>query len=166
MTNNIKNVRPTNKSVFKQGYYSPKYFKKYRGDYTNIIYRSSWEHRFMVYCDLSGHVLEWSSEPISIDYISPLDNRKHKYFIDFYMKIKVDDQNIKEYLIEVKPKKQYMVKPVLEGKKTPKKIERYKNEMQTWLIKNAKFAAAIEYAQTVNMEFKIINESHLNGIKL
>jgi hypothetical protein len=120
----------------------------------------------MVYCDLSGHVLEWSSEPISIDYISPLDNRKHKYFIDFYMKIKVDDQNIKEYLIEVKPKKQYMVKPVLEGKKTPKKIERYKNEMQTWLINNAKFIAAIEYARTVNMEFKIINESHLNGIKL
>lgn len=166
MASNIKNVRPTSKSIFKQGYYTIKYPKKYRGDYTNIIYRSSWEHRFMVYCDMSSHVLEWSSEPIFIHYISPLDGKQHKYFIDFYMKVKTDTEDIKEYLVEVKPTKQYMKKPVLEGKKTPKKIERYKNDMQTWLINNAKFSAAIEYARTVRMEFKIINETHLNGIKI
>lgn len=166
MSVNIKNIKPTHKSIFKQGYYKIKNIKKYVGDHTNIIYRSSWEHRFMVYCDISSHVLEWGSEPISIDYISPLDNKKHKYFIDFYMKIKIDDNNIKKYLIEVKPTKQYMNKPILEGKKHPKKIERYKKEMETWIINNAKFSAAIEYAKTVGFEFKIINETHLNGIKI
>ena len=166
MSGNIKNVRPTSKSIFKQGYYKPKNLKKYNGDYTNIIYRSSWEHRFMVYCDISTHVLEWSSEPIFIHYISPIDNRQHKYFIDFYMKINVGNDNIKKYLIEVKPSKQYMNKPIFEGRKTPKRIKRYMDEMQTWLINNAKFTAAIEYAKTVNMEFKIINETHLNGIKV
>lgn len=165
MAANIKNVRPTGKSTFKQGYYKPKNPKKYVGDYTNVIYRSSWEHRFMVYCDMSSHVLEWSSEPIFIHYISPLDGRQHKYYIDFYMKIKTEN-DIKQYLIEVKPKKQYMEKPVLEGKKTPKKIERYKKEMETWIINNAKFSAAMEYAKNTNMEFKIINESHLAGIKI
>jgi len=44
-----------------KGKYYPSYPKKYKGDPTNIIYRSLWERKFMVYCDkneeyLSGEV--------------------------------------------------------------------------------------------------------------
>ena len=34
-----------------KGKYKPSYPQKYKGDPTNIIYRSLWERKFMVYCD-------------------------------------------------------------------------------------------------------------------
>ena len=60
----------------------------------------------MKYCDGNPSILEWGSEEIVIPYRSPLDNRIHRYFVDFYIKVKDVDGNIQKYLIEVKPKKQ------------------------------------------------------------
>ena len=34
-----------------RGRYIPTHPKKYKGDPSNIIYRSLWERKFMVYCD-------------------------------------------------------------------------------------------------------------------
>ena len=34
-----------------RGRYIPSNPKKYKGDPSNIIYRSLWERKFMVYCD-------------------------------------------------------------------------------------------------------------------
>ena len=45
-----------------KGKYKPSYPKKYKGDPTNIVYRSLWERKFMVYCDKNQNVLEWQSE--------------------------------------------------------------------------------------------------------
>ena len=42
----------------------------------------------MVYCDKNENVLEWSSEEIALPYKSPLDNRIHRYFPDFYIRSK------------------------------------------------------------------------------
>ena len=42
----------------------------------------------MVYCDKNDNILEWASEEIAIPYRSPIDNRVHRYFPDFYMKVK------------------------------------------------------------------------------
>lgn len=92
--------------MYYQGKFSPKNYKKYKGDPTNIIYRSSWELTFMKYCDSNPNVLEWGSEEIVIPYKSPLDNRYHRYFVDFYIKVQEKGGAIKKYLIEVKPKKQ------------------------------------------------------------
>ena len=71
-----------------KGKYYPSYPRKYKGDPTNIIYRSLWERKFMVYCDKNESILEWVSEEIAIPYRSPIDNRVHRYFPDFYMKVK------------------------------------------------------------------------------
>ena len=60
----------------------------------------------MVYCDLNENILEWGSEEIALPYRSPLDNRIHRYFPDFYIKVKESNGSLKKYLIEVKPKKQ------------------------------------------------------------
>ena len=68
-----------------KGKYIPKNSAKYRGDYRNIIYRSSWELKFMKYCDGNPSILEWGSEEIIIPYRSPLDNKIHRYFVDFYI---------------------------------------------------------------------------------
>ena len=71
-----------------KGRYIPKKPSKYRGDAQNIIYRSLWERKFMVYCDTSPSIIEWGSEEVIIPYLSPLDGRIHRYFPDFYIKRK------------------------------------------------------------------------------
>ena len=68
----------------------------------------------MVYCDLNENILEWGSEEIVIPYRSPIDNRIHRYFPDFYVKLKETTGKIKKYIIEVKPKKQ--LKPPVKPK--------------------------------------------------
>ena len=89
-----------------KGKYYPSFPRKYKGDPTNIVYRSLWERKFMVYCDKNQNILEWASEEIAIPYRSPIDNRVHRYFPDFYMKVKETNGKIKNYVIEVKPAKQ------------------------------------------------------------
>ena len=99
-----------------QGKYKVKNYQKYKGDPTNVIYRSSWELKFLKYCDLNDNVLEFGSEEVIVPYMSPLDNRIHRYFPDFYIKVREKNGKIKKYLIEIKPKKQ-----VIGPSKNPKR---------------------------------------------
>jgi hypothetical protein len=89
-----------------RGKYKPSYPNKYKGDPTNIVYRSLWERKFMVYCDTNTNILEWGSEEMFIWYRSPIDSKPHRYFPDFYIKVKESTGHIKKYLIEIKPHKQ------------------------------------------------------------
>ena len=89
-----------------KGKYRPTNPKKYKGDPTNIIYRSLWERKFMFYCDLNDNILEWGSEEFFIPYRSPLDNRVHRYFPDFYIKYIKSNGSICRSIIEVKPDRQ------------------------------------------------------------
>ena len=91
------------------GRYLPTNPKKYRGNPSRIIYRSLWERKLMVYCDKNKKVLEWGSEEVIIPYLSPWDNKIHRYFPDFYMKVKQNSGGVKKFIIEVKPK--YQCKP-------------------------------------------------------
>ena len=45
-----------------KGKFKPKHTKKYKGDPTQIIYRSLWERKFMEYCDLTENISQWQSE--------------------------------------------------------------------------------------------------------
>ena len=138
-----------------KGRYIPTKPRKYKGDPSNIIYRSLWERKFMVYCDRNDAILEWGSEEIIIPYKSPLDGRTHRYFPDFYVKVKQNDGTIKKMIIEVKPKKQ--CKPPVGKKKT----KYYIKEVQTWGVNKAKWEYALEWCKDRNMEFKILTEDHL-----
>lgn len=138
-----------------KGRYIPSKPRKYKGDPSNIIYRSLWERKFMVYCDRNDAILEWGSEEIIIPYKSPLDGRTHRYFPDFYVKVKQNDGTIKKMIIEVKPKKQ--CKPPVGKKKT----KYYIQEVQTWGVNKAKWEYALEWCKDRNMEFKILTEDHL-----
>ena len=139
-----------------RGRYIPSKPKKYKGDSSNIIYRSLWERKFMVYCDRNDSILEWGSEEIIIPYRSPLDGRIHRYFPDFYVKVKQADGSIKKLLIEAKPKAQ-CGPPKQPKRKTP----RFVQEVRTWGVNKAKWEAAIEYCNDRKMEFKILTEDHL-----
>ena len=88
-----------------KGRYSPVNPKKYQGNPSNIIYRSLWERKFMKWCDMNSDVIKWGSEETVIPYISPIDNKIHRYFVDFYIQVRTKDGELKSYLVEVKPKK-------------------------------------------------------------
>ena len=141
---------------YKQGFFKPKYPKKYIGDPTNIVYRSGWEKRVMQTLDENINVLRWASEEVIIPYVSPIDNRPHRYFPDFYVETKHPDGSIKKMLLEVKPKAQ--TKPPA----TPKrKTKRYITEVMTWGVNEAKWKAAEEYCKDKGWEFRIITEAEL-----
>lgn len=138
------------------GKFQPSYPRKYKGDPTNIIYRSLWERRFMVYCDLNENILEWGSEEIALPYRSPIDNRVHRYFPDFYIKVKESNGQIKKYIIEIKPKKQ-TVEPKVQKRKT----KSYIYEVYEYVKNQAKWKAAEEFCRDRMWEFKILTEEDL-----
>ena len=142
-----------------KGKYQPTYPQKYKGDPTNIIYRSLWERKFMVYCDNNENILEWGSEEMCLPYRSPIDNRIHRYFPDFYIKVKESNGSIKKYLIEIKPKKQ-TIEPIPQKKKT----KAYIYEVYEYAKNQAKWMAAEEFCKDRGYEFKVLTEDDL-GIK-
>jgi hypothetical protein len=142
-----------------KGKFIPTNTKKYRGNPTNIIYRSLWERKFMVYCDLNENVLEWGSEEIIIPYRSPLDSRVHRYFPDFYIKVLEKNGSVKRYIIEIKPKRQCQ-EPKVQSKKTKK----YIYEVTEYAKNQAKWEAATDYCADRRWQFKVLTEDDL-GIK-
>ena len=137
-----------------KGKFIPKNINKYRGTVNNIIYRSLWERRFMKWCDDETSVLKWSSEELTIPYISPVDRRWHRYYPDFYIKIKNKENNITEHLVEIKPKKQTK-RPINKGGK------RFLIEVRTYSVNEAKWKAANIYCKKRNWTFNILTEDHI-----
>ena len=127
-----------------KGKFRPKNPNKYKGNPTNIIYRSLLERRFMVYLDSNPSILKWCSEEIIIPYVSPVDNRVHRYFPDFYIKYKNKNGMIVEELIEVKPFAQCSPPdPNKKLTKTGRTSKRYLKEVQTYIVNDAKWNSAM-----------------------
>jgi hypothetical protein len=140
-----------------QGRFRPKNPNKYLGDSENIIYRSSYEYRIMLYFDENPSVINWASEEFSIPYVSPLDKSWHRYFPDFIVKAKGKNGQTKTIVIEVKPYTQTL--PPNYGEKPSK---RYLREIMTWGVNEAKWKAAKEFCLDRGWEFQIITEKDLN----
>jgi hypothetical protein len=139
--------------------YRPSFPKKYKGDPNNIICRSSWERKFCHWCDLNENILEWGSEEFFIPYLSPVDNRVHRYYPDFIIKVKESTGKIKTYVIEVKPERQ--TRPPVKKSRVTKS---FLYEAQTYAVNQAKWKAAQEWCADRLLEFKVITEKEL-GIK-
>lgn len=138
------------------GKYRPSNRQKYKGDPTNIIYRSLWERKFMVWCDKNENIVEWGSEEIVIPYISPVDNRVHRYFPDFYVRALTRDGRSQKFIIEVKPKAQ-----CAPPKKQKRITKKFITEVKTYAVNEAKWKAAEEYCKDRRMIFKILTENEL-----
>ena len=85
----------------------------------------------MKYCDTTPSILRWSSEEIAIPYKSPIDNRVHRYFPDFYVKVRESSGKIVHKLIEVKPSKQTTPPKNLKDKLKDTSM-RFVNTQKTW----------------------------------
>lgn len=137
-----------------QGLFTPKHPNKYVGDVRRIVYRSSWERRFFTYCDETPGVLRWASEEFHIPYLSPLDQRVHRYFPDVWMEVQTT-RGRQSYLIEIKPKDQTELRPV------KRKTRKFLREAAIVAVNHAKWDAAKAYCQTQGWEFRVLTEEHL-----
>ena len=142
----------------------PKNPKKYVGNASNIICRSNWERVFCEKCDTNDNIVTWASEEFSIPYVSPLDNKRHRYYPDFLIKVKEPDGKFKKYVIEIKPKKQ-TIKPKMktDSRKRPRMTNSYAKELNNYAVNVAKWNAAIEFCKDNSLEFQIITEDNLYG---
>lgn len=137
------------------GRFVPKNPKKYNGDASNIIWRSTWEARVMTWLDNNNSVIWWSSEELPIKYYNPIDNKIHRYFPDFIVKVKKRDGSVMTYVLEVKP--EYQTKEPVRKRKTQKFI----TEQVTYIINQSKWKAATEFCKDHGWEFKVLTEKDL-----
>ena len=138
-----------------KGRFTPKNYKKYKGDPTKVVYRSMWELRFMKYCDKNDSILEWSSEEIVIPYRS-IDNKVHRYYPDFWIKYKNFEGKMIQEIIEVKPKAQ-----CVRHSKKGKHYGKYLREARRYAINESKWDAAREFCLDRGYKFRILTEDHL-----
>jgi len=137
-----------------KGWFKPKNPKKYNGDANNIVYRSSWELRVMKYLDENPRVIWWASEELYIPYVSPVDNRVHRYFPDFIAKVKQEDKET-TLVLEVKPFKQ------TQQPTQARRTKRFIQETVTYAVNQQKWKAAEMFCKEHGWQFKLITEKEL-----
>jgi hypothetical protein len=139
-----------------KGYFKAKHPEKYKGNPTNIVYRSSWEFRFMMQLDHNPDVVWWTSEETVVIYNNPTKapGNHSRYFPDFVVHYN-DNRTV---MYEIKPYKETMM-PVNNGKG-----KRFLRECITFGINQAKWQAATHYCKSRGWEFKILTENEL-GLK-
>ena len=139
-----------------KGRYFPTNPKKYRGNPNQIIYRSLWERKVMVYCDKNDAIIEWGSEEVIVPYLSPMDGKIHRYFPDIWLKYKDRHGTISETVIEIKPKK-YTQPP-----RKPKRVTKdWKYTTEQYILNKAKWDATEIYCKKKGYKFRIITEDVL-----
>ena len=138
---------------WRQGIFTPKNQDKFIG--SKAVYRSGLELKFFRFCDDNPNVLEWGSENIIVPYISPLDNRAHRYYVDNYIAIKEGSEVVK-YLVEIKPSKQTKP-PTTKYRKRQHLIY----EQKQYVINQAKWKAAKEFCKKKGFTFIILTEKEL-----
>jgi len=126
--------------------YQVKNPKKYKGNRPPFS-RSSWELRFMQFCDNNPAILEWVSEAIRIPYKNPITGKNSTYVPDFF--IVYVDKNSKQHaeLIEVKPKSQTSLTEAKNG-----------YDKAHAMVNAAKWKAAYAWAKQQNVKFRIVTE--------
>lgn len=138
-----------------RGKYSPKNPAKYRGDPTNIVYRSLWERQTFRWLDECSDVKSWASEEVIIPYRCKTDGRIHRYFVD----LKIEFTNGKTMLVEIKPKKE-----TLPPKNPGRKTKRYITEVMTYAKNISKWEAAKEFAADRGWSFEVWHEDVLKDL--
>ena len=143
-----------------QGLFRPKNPQKYKGNPTNICYRSSWEHKVMLELDNNPDVVQWASEEgwFSIGYRHPVDGKIRRYFPDFWVKTKKPDGTFETSIIEVKPLAESVAPPL---RKNGSKDQRYVRKAVTYAINEAKWSAVSKYCEMKGWAFKVITEKDL-----
>lgn len=138
---------------YRQGIFTPKNQSKFIG--SKAVYRSGLELKFFRFCDDSNNILKWSSENVVVPYVSPVDGRVHRYYVDNYIKVK-EGSEIKNYLVEIKPYRQ--TKPPTTKYR---KRQHLLYEQKQWAVNQSKWESAEKFAKAKGWKFIIITEKDL-----
>lgn len=122
-----------------------------------VQYKSSLELKFLRYCDLNKFIKNFSLEPFPIPYVKPTDGKIHRYYIDFY----VEFTSGHRALVEIKSFGETQ-KPLKPKKITPKTVQQFNEEIQTYVINLSKWKACKEFADSHDMKFMILTEKELS----
>lgn len=133
-----------------KGLYKPKNPEKYLGNIEKIRFLSSWELRFMDFCDNNPNVVQWGSEEFRIKYYNPIKQKTCDYIPDFIIKYKNRNGDVITEVIEIKPKKQSVIS---------KKMSTY-DQVQL-VINHAKWTAAKAFCEVHGIKFKVLTEEQL-----
>lgn len=146
----IKQLKPSKNSRYSQGYINPASCKKLIESVRNqpIIYRSSYEKKFVAWCEMCPTVKTWGSEVIEIPYIW-CDGKYHRYYPDYYVEL-TDGTKL---LIEIKPSNQ-TVPPANENSWAARE----------WSRNCAKWRAAQEFCKAKGLVFKILTEKTIEKL--
>jgi hypothetical protein len=146
-----------------KGRFVPKNKEKYRGDPSKIIYRSLWELKVFRVCDTHKDINWWQSEEVIVPYISPIDNKVHRYFPDLIINKNCKDGSVETIMIEIKPYNQTLPPDISKKNKTKtgRVSRRYLNEVKTYGINSAKWAAAELYCKKRGWKFQKMTEKEI-----
>lgn len=139
-----------------QGRYTVQNTDKYVGNVRDVFYRSMWELKFMKWCDNNPAVLQWGSEEIVIPYLSPVDGRVHRYFVDFFIKLRNRRGEEQRYLIEIKPKK--FTEP---PRRPARQTRRYVQEAMNYAVNQSKWDHAQRFCEKHGLKFLVLTEREL-----
>lgn len=114
----------------------------------------------MRWCDETESIIAWNSEETIIPYVSPLDKRVHRYFVDFTIRVRDKNGNESVYIVEIKPKRFTTPPPV-----PKKKTKRFVEEAKQWVVNQAKWKAATEFAEKMGIKFEVLTEEDIFGGK-
>jgi hypothetical protein len=109
----------------------------------------------MKWLDENPSVIWWASEELIIKYRSPLDQKIHRYFPDFIVRLKQKNGTESTVVIEIKPQKQ-TVKPVQK-----RKTKRYLQEAATYAVNQEKWRAADLFCKEHGWQFKVLTEKDI-----
>ncbi len=135
-----------------------KFPEKYKGT-RPLTLRSSWEIKFVQnYLDINQSILEWTSETVIVKYLSPIDGKYHRYFIDFSLKALTKDGKTKNIWIEIKPYSQTQL-----PKEPKRKTKNYLESIKTYMVNQAKWETSKQICEQYKLqgkdtEFVVITE--------
>ena len=100
----IKNLKPKLDGRYQQGYINPESCKKLfpQMKHERIIFRSSYEKKFVYWLENNPSVKYWGSECLKIPYFYPGDGKTHSYYPDYFVEV-VDGRKM---VVEIKPSSQ------------------------------------------------------------
>jgi hypothetical protein len=166
------NARPNKTDKYIQGYYNLINEKKYIANPAAIVYRSGLELKFCTFADKNPKVLKWGSECCSVDYIGG-DNKKHTYYIDFYLEIENPKHpaGYDRVYVEVKPEVEVAriikgVPPEKPKKCTPTSLRNWEYAMKEYQKNVLKWKTAKKYCDSHNINFMIVTEKVLSKLTL
>ena len=146
----IKNLKPQRQSRYKQGYINPASCKIIFSSLsrTAIIYRSSYELKFIMWLENCDKVKGWASECIKIPYLY-IDGKTHTYYPDYF----VEMMDGTKMVVEIKPHNQ-----------TQKPVNENCWAMREYAKNMCKWKATMEFCKNKGYQFKVLTEKTINQL--